>query len=182
MEIIRKATIFGGYSVEVVLENGENFLLGTFTDDQKAIDAIEAFEKREFGVPDKDYGKLKPHEYIKAFQLRKNPFDSMNSGEFEVNDKAYSQFMINRMLTMTKDNVGIVGHICCNKMSNYAHAAYMARCVKKPRTFQKYIKEDKKAKNGKKLETFIEEMMEEFALSRPMAEEYCALYNLVTGD
>jgi len=179
-EINKIPSLFGDeFTLEVVLTDGNRHELGQFKDEESAMVEFKKFEKREFGEPDVKHNVLPPHEWIKAFQMKKNPFDKMTSGDFEENEKKYSQYMVEQHLSMSIENVPVLGHIATKTLSNYAHAAYLSEVVKKPKRYAKYIKADKVGKQSAKDKELIQEAMDEFNLSPMMAEEYCKLYNLV---
>ena len=179
MEIKKIPSIFPGeYSIECLLEDGLKHILGPFTDDKKAIKAVKEFELREYGesVKDENHKKLSPFDYINSFYNGINPFDKMDQGQMDLNLKAYSQFMIERGLSMSEENAIAVSQISKLNLDNYAHAAYFAGATVRPKKFAKWIKEEKK---NKKLQNKIEEIKKEYECSELMAEVYLEVLNAI---
>ena len=182
MEIKKIASLFDNeFTIEIRLEEGDIHILGPFTKDEDAIKEIEAFELREFGQKggQEVHKPLSPFDWVNAFYAGKNPFDDMNQGEYEINDKAYSQFMINRALTMNIDNAIVVADMFkMQHIDNYSHALYLSKAAKKPKFFSKWVKETKRSK--KEIEA-LEEIKKEYNCSDLRAEEYLEILNAINN-
>ena len=179
MEIKKLNSIYDNeFSVELKLENDDIHILGPFTSEEDGINAIKEFELREFGIQEKDLSKLSPFDFVNKFYAGINPFDNMNQGEYDYNHKAYSQFMINRALTMTEDNCAAISLLAKHKIDNYSHAAYCANTMKKPKQYQKWIKENKKSK---KEQARIDQIKDEYECSDLRAEEYIEIIDAINN-
>ena len=178
MEMTKKSILFSSdFFVEIKLEDESVHSLGPFSNEKKAIKAIQEFELREFGTTREEKHKtLSPFDFMNSFYRGKNPFDEMNDSEKAVNDKAYSQFMINRAMSMSPENASLARHVSKYKMNNQAHALFWANSAKKPRVFAKWAKEHKK---GKKFENQINELMAEYECNRSTAENYYDLLDII---
>ena len=182
MEIKKIPSIFPNeFSVECILEDGLKHILGPFSDDKKAIKAVQQFELREYGETGKEenHKKLSPFDYVNSFYNGINPFDNMNQGQLDLNLKAYSQFMIERALSMSEENAETVSQISKLSSDNYSHAAYFSASVVKPKKFAKWIKEEKKNKTFQKK---IDEIKKEYECSELMAEVYIEVLNAINKN
>lgn len=177
MEIVRHPVLFeeDTYTVEVKLEDGTSHVLGRFSDDAIAIKAVKAFEEREFGVKEKVHKAKTPFDHINAFYRKENLFESMTESEFEVNNKAYTQFIINRGLSMNPENAILINSIGHMDLPNFAHASYCSQAMTRPSRWSKWVKESKK---DKRREEKIQSIMEELNYSRERAEEALGILDL----
>jgi len=169
MEIVKKPVLFEDkFSIEVTLDDGTVHNIGRFSDDKKAIEAVKEFEEREFGKPKMSYKSKNPFDFMNGFYRKVNLFDGMNAGEFHVNNKGYTQFIINRGLSMSQENARMINAIGHMNLPNYVHAAYCSQAARKPARFNKWAKESAK---DKKKEEKIKEIMKELIINRDRAEE-----------
>ena len=99
----------------------------------------------------------------------------MNESERAMNDKAYSQFMINRAMSMSPENAKMANYVCKYEINNQAHAVFWSANAKKPRVYAKWAKESKKSK---KFENQINELMAEYECNRSHAETYYDLLEI----
>lgn len=181
MEIKKLNTVLGNaFSLRITFVDGKVMTFGPFTKDEEAIELVQRLEKEEELENQKKGKTLSPFDYINSFYMGVNPFDNMNTGDFEVNMKSYSQFIINKAMTMNEENTFTAYSIgSIQKLNNYAHAAYWTNCAIKPRVFSKWIKEE--AKDKKKQEK-IDELSSELGISKTRAEEYINTLAIISNE